>query len=196
MDKLQGGKSLLSFIALLMIIVAAIGAIIYNKGRINFFGCAPAKEICFDGISVSRVHSNCQVDPCPLPKPVKIIGIPNKIIISSPKLGEVIFSPITVSGRARGLWFFEASFPVEIYNSNDKLLGSSPVQFIPQSDEDSWMTAKFVNFQGKIEFSQPSTKNGYILFKKDNPSGLPEYDESFKMPVKFKTSYESKRTDN
>jgi hypothetical protein len=54
------------------------------------------------------------------------------------------------------------------------------------------MTENFINFQGKIEFSQPITETGYILFKKDNPSGLPEHDELFKMPVKFKKSYESK----
>ena len=81
MDKLQGGKSLLSFIALLMIIVVAIGAIIYFRGRINFFGCAPEAETCPDGVSVSRIQANCQVDPCPLPKPVKIVGLPYKIII-------------------------------------------------------------------------------------------------------------------
>ena len=50
------------------------------------------------------------------------------------------------------------------------------------------MTENFIDFQGKIEFSQPSAESGYILFKKDNPSGLPEHDESFKMPVKFKNT--------
>jgi hypothetical protein len=113
MNKLQGGKSLLSFIALLMITVAAIGAIIYNKDRINFFGCAPVEEICSDGVSMSRIYSSCQVVPCPLPKPVKIIGVSDKIIISSPKAEEEVVSPLTVSGKARGVWFFEASFPVE-----------------------------------------------------------------------------------
>lgn len=185
MDKLQGGKSLLSFIMLLMIVVLAIGAIIYNKGRINFFGCAPTKEICPDGVSISRIHSSCQVDPCPLPKPVKIIGIPDKIIISSPKPEEEVAGPLKVSGRARGVWFFEASFPVEIYDSSGKLLGTAPAQFIPKSEDDTWMTENFIDFQGKIEFSQPTTETGYILFKKDNPSGQPELDESFKMPVRF-----------
>ena len=188
MDKLQGGKSLLSFIALLMITVAAIGAIIYFRGKINFFGCAPAEEICPDGVSVSRIYSNCQVVPCPLPKLVKIVGIPDKIIIFSPKPNEEVSSPIEVSGRAMEIWFFEASFPVEIYDSNGKLLGTAPAQFIPKSEDDTWMTENFIDFQGKIEFSQPATETGYMLFKKDNPSGLPEHDESFKMPVKFKNT--------
>lgn len=178
----------MSFIALLMITIAAIGAIIYNKGRINFFGCAPAEEICPDRVSISYIHSNCQVVPCPLLKPVKIVGIPDKIIIFSPKPNEEVSSPIEVGGRARGIWFFEGSFPAQVYDSNNKLLGSAPVQFISTKENDTWMTTEFVNFQGKVEFSQPTTETGYILFKKDNPSGLPEHDESFEMPVKFKKS--------
>jgi hypothetical protein len=186
MDKLQGGKSLLSFIMLLMFVVLSFGAIIYFQGRINLLGCAPAEEICSDGVSVSRIYLNCQVDPRPLPKLPEIIGIPNKIIVYSPGPSEEIASPLEVKGRARGTWFFEASFPVEIYDDNNKLLGSAPVQFTPKSENDTWMTTEFIEFEGKIEFSQPTTKTGYMLFKKDNPSGLSEYDEQFKMAIKFK----------
>ncbi len=35
------------------------------------------------------------------------------IRLSSPRPGEVVTSPLTIRGEARGYWFFEASFPVE-----------------------------------------------------------------------------------
>lgn len=176
----------MSFIMLFMFVVISFGVIIYFQSRINLLGCAPMEEICSDGVSVSRIYSNCQVNPCPLPKPPETVGIPNKIIVYSPKPNEEIASPVEVKGRARGIWFFEASFPVQVYDDNNKLLGSAPVQFIPSKENDTWMTENFIDFSGRIEFSQPATESGYLLFKKDNPSGLPEYDEQFKMPVKFK----------
>lgn len=114
------------------------------------------------------------------------IGIADKLMISSPEPDEKISSPVTVSGKAVGGWFFEASFPVEVYDSNNKLLGSSPVQFVPKSDSDTWMTSDFVDFKGEIKFSQPTTESGYILFKKDNPSGNSAMDESFKLRITFK----------
>lgn len=118
--------------------------------------------------------------------PGGIDSISDKIIVNSPIANAIIHSPITISGQARGTWFFEGSFPVEIYDSNNKLLGSSVVNFNPKSATDTWMTENFVDFEGEIKFSQSTTASGYLLFKKDNPSGNPELDESMKLMIKFK----------
>jgi hypothetical protein len=44
-----------------------------------------------------------------------------------------------------------------------------------------------VPFQANLDFTIPENlERGYLVISKDNPSGLPEYDASFKIPVKFK----------
>jgi hypothetical protein len=110
----------------------------------------------------------------------------DKIIVATPVKDSTISSPVIVTGKAVGTWFFEGSFPVQVYDAKDKLLGSGQAKFVPQSADDTWMTEGSVSFQGEIKFSQPATDNGYILFKKDNPSGLAQNDESYKLPIKFK----------
>lgn len=88
--------------------------------------------------------------------------------------------PVKVSGTARGNWYFEASFPVQVLDSDGTVLGSGPVQA-----QGNWMTTNFVPFIGEIDFSKPKGKTGSIIFKKDNPSGLSEYDDSVSIPVNF-----------
>ena len=36
-----------------------------------------------------------------------------------------------------------------------------------------------------LNFSKPSTQNGYIILEKDNPSGLLEHDDQIRVPVTF-----------
>ena len=48
------------------------------------------------------------------------------------------------------------------------------------------MTDKPVNFLAHLKFKKPKTKTGKLVFKKENPSGLSENDQSFEIPVKFK----------
>jgi hypothetical protein len=144
--------------------------------------CTEEAKLCPDGSYVSRTGPKCRFTACP---EVVITGIPGKLEISSPKNNEIISSPMAFDGKAVGTWFFEGSFPVEIYDSNNKLLGSSSAAFLPLDENDTWMTEEFVNFQGEMEFNKPKTETGYILFKKDNPSDMRELDESFKLPIKF-----------
>jgi hypothetical protein len=112
--------------------------------------------------------------------PIPVTNEESPISVDSPKPDTTITSPISVSGTARGMWYFEASFPVQVYDANGKLLGSSPA-----AAQGEWMTENFVPFTGVIEFSKPETKNGTVVFKKDNPSGMPEHDASYIVPVKF-----------
>ena len=102
------------------------------------------------------------------------------ITVAIPKANQIITSPITVSGEAKGNWFFEASAPVEIRDATGKLLGQGPVQA-----EGNWMTTDFVPFKGTITFTKSTTQTGTITFKNDNPSGLPENERSFSIPIRF-----------
>ncbi|MBU2109898.1 Gmad2 immunoglobulin-like domain-containing protein [Patescibacteria group bacterium] len=171
---------LVIIVIVIVVVIVGVGIWYYQNQKDKGIACTMEAKLCPDGSYVARTLPDCEFAKCP-----EIVGIADKIVINSPKPDEFISSPVTVSGKARGFWFFEASFPAAVYDSNDKQLGIAPVQFVPQNENDTWMTENFINFKGEIIFSKPTIDTGYILFKKDNPSGLPELDESFKLPVRF-----------
>ncbi len=103
------------------------------------------------------------------------------IVVESVKAGDVVSSPLKVSGQARGTWYFEASFPIELRDSSGKILFQGPAQ--AQSD---WMTTEFVPFSVTLTFPKPTTATGTLILKKDNPSGDPAKDQQLEIPVKFK----------
>ena len=96
-------------------------------------------------------------------------GVAGSMEVFSPLDGEEVASPIKISGRARGFWFFEASFPVKLFNYNGELISTSYVT--AQSD---WMTTDFVDFSGEIVFPSTTTGNAFLVLENDNPSGDPE----------------------
>ena len=107
--------------------------------------------------------------------------IPEKetIRVFSPTSGATVKSPLTISGEASG-WYFEGVFPIELVDAEGKVLASGNV-----TAGGDWMTTDFVPFSGKLEFKAGKAKQGTLIFKKDNPSGLPENDASLRVPVKF-----------
>lgn len=100
------------------------------------------------------------------------------IKISSPRPNEKIKSPLVITGEARGNWFFEASFPVKLYDEKNNLLASGVA--MAQGD---WMTENFVPFKAELNFSVTEAQKGSLVLEKDNPSGLPENVDSLKVPV-------------
>ena len=94
--------------------------------------------------------------------------------------GQQIKNGFIVQGKARGPWYFEASFPFELKNANGTVLASGPVQA-----QGEWMTTNFVPFTLPLTFSTPGTATGTLVLKKDNPSGLPEHEDALVIPVTF-----------
>lgn len=116
--------------------------------------------------------------------PPKISNIPyeqgkKNIVVYNLSDYQTIESPITITGRARG-WYFEASFPVKIVDDSGKILAQGPA-----TAQGDWMTADFVDFKITLNFFPNGAAQGKIIFQKDNPSGLPQYDESYEIPVIF-----------
>ena len=111
-----------------------------------------------------------------------------KIIVNLPKANETISSPLEIIGKARGYWFFEASFPVVLLDGNNKEITTvvAQAQSDPATGEVNWMTEDFVDFKALLNFSKPETQNGILILKKDNPSGLPENEEQIEIPIYFK----------
>ena len=56
---------------------------------------------------------------------------------------------------------------------------------IPVTAKTDWMTEDFVGFYAELVFSTPTTSTGVLVLERDNPSGLPEYDDSISIPIKF-----------
>jgi len=103
------------------------------------------------------------------------------IYIDSLQKNKVISSPLTLTGRIPGNWSFEANFPATLVNWNGVIIDQKTAQI--QGD---WMTNDYVQFIITFEFDSPSVdKNGSIILKKDNPSGLIENDDSVEIPITY-----------
>lgn len=111
---------------------------------------------------------------------------PDRIVVASPlPESTVSASPVTIKGRARGTWFFEASAPVDIVNWDGLIIGQG---YISVDAPYSWMTTDFVPFTGTITYDATQLgpyKYGWIIMKKDNPSDDPALDESLEFKILF-----------
>ncbi len=105
----------------------------------------------------------------------------NLIRLTTPRPNEVIKSPLVIKGEARGNWYFEASFPVELQDVN----GVKIAEWYATA-EGEWMTEEFVPFTTTLNFEIPAgMKSGTLILRKDNASGLPEHDDALTIPVLF-----------
>lgn len=101
------------------------------------------------------------------------------IRVSSPRPNQSITSPLTITGEARGNWYFEASFPVTLEDLNGRTIAQGIA-----TAQSEWMTPEFVPFEATLTFAVPG-KAGTLVLHKDNPSGLPEHDDMLRVPVVF-----------
>jgi hypothetical protein len=99
------------------------------------------------------------------------------IEVENPFPGAVTGKTFSVIGRARGGWFFEASFLVKVLDDNGNVLAAVPAQ--AQGD---WMTSDFVPFIAEISVPVTYIGPATLVLEKDNPSGLIENDASISFP--------------
>ncbi len=103
------------------------------------------------------------------------------VVLDTPKYGDLIKSPLGITGKARGTWFFEANLPVTLKDEKGNVLVHQGIQAVGD-----WMTVEYVPFAGTIAFDPGDSTYGVLIIERDNPSGLPEFDASFAIPVRFK----------
>jgi len=101
-----------------------------------------------------------------------------KIIVKKPQPNQAVNSPIEISGQARGFWYFEATFPLQLLDLQGNIISS----YYAQAQGD-WMTEEFVPFTASLEFDVTTQQPATLILKKDNPSGLPEYEDQITIPV-------------
>jgi len=103
------------------------------------------------------------------------------IKVDSPRPNQVVQSPLTITGEARGTWFFEGDFPVSIEDSNGKELGLHYA-----TAEGEWMTEDFVSFTSELEFEEPTTERGVLKLHKDIVADE-DIPDTLIIPVLFET---------
>ena len=103
------------------------------------------------------------------------------IFVDAPLPGAHISSPLILKGKARGIWFFEGDFPVILLDAQGEKIAESYV-----SAKEEWMTENFVTFEGVLHFKGSfSGMRGTLILKKDNPTGLNQFDDALEIPITF-----------
>lgn len=103
------------------------------------------------------------------------------IILDTLKFGDTIKSPFVITGKARGSWYFEGSFPVKLLDS----VSDVPLALQPATALADWMTNDWVPFSVTLRFATPTTATGTLFFIKNNPSGDPANAAAYQVPIKF-----------
>ncbi len=105
------------------------------------------------------------------------------IVVTYPLPQATVTSPLVVRGKARGNWYFEASFPISLVATDGTVL----VETYAQATGD-WMTTDYVPFTATLSYTVPATvtdRHGFLILRKDNPSGEPQFDNALTLPVTF-----------
>ena|SRR5581483_10536417 len=107
--------------------------------------------------------------------------IDNVIEVTAPLKNATVSSPLSITGDARGAWYFEATAPVELRDAAGKVIAQGHI-----TAQGDWMTEDFVPFTATLTFpKQPSGSTGTLVLKNDNPSGDPSRQHELDIPVKF-----------
>lgn len=111
----------------------------------------------------------------------KNVGENKTLVLYNFREGDILQTGYVIEGKIKDNFFFEGTFPILIQDLNGSDLGHS----FAQSKTD-WMTSDYVEFATEpLNFDKKDNKGGYLIFKKDNPSGLPEKDKEIKIKVRF-----------
>lgn len=138
-----------------------LGAVILLGALYLFFGPAPV-EAPTGAEESGYVYENATSD---------------LIQVELPFPGAVTGKSFSVIGKARGYWFFEASFPVVVLDKDGNELTT-----VIATAQDEWMTEDFVPFKADITVPESYIGPATLVLKKDNPSGDPERDASVSFP--------------
>ena len=100
------------------------------------------------------------------------------IVPELPFPGAVTGKEFSVIGTARGNWYFEASFPIDVLDKDGNIL----VQTYATA-QGEWMTTDFVPFKGEVKVPETYTGPATLVLKYSNASGEPERDASISFPI-------------
>lgn len=102
-------------------------------------------------------------------------------IVLYPGKNEKIQSPLIVKGIAPAGWMFEGQLVLKLLDNDRKVIAQGKGV---EEKLGSWTSGNPVSFEGKIIF-EGNAESGYLVVENDNPSGLPENQKTFEIPVQF-----------
>ena len=122
-----------------------------------------------------------------IPKPQEVVlaqaSKDDLISVDSPRIKEKVSSPFTISGKARGSWFFEGSFPVILTDWDGKIIAKGIAKA-----QGEWMTTEYVPFTATLTYTLPAGTlytRGTLILKKDNPSDNRKLDNTLEYEVEL-----------
>jgi hypothetical protein len=101
-----------------------------------------------------------------------------RVVVSSPKANTTVGSTFVAKGEAPGNWFFEASFPIQVRDKDGNVIGRTHANALGE-----WMTTSQVAFSATVNIEGGYTGPATLILMRDNPSGLPENDDSTEIPI-------------
>ena len=174
-------------IAVLILVLAAVGVyyLIINQGQTQMSAVSSFEECAATGNPVMESYPRrCQYQGSTFTEDIgNELEKADLIRIESPRPNQIIKSPLSITGEARGSWFFEASFPVVLVNWDELIIAQGIA-----TAEGEWMTSEFVPFTATLTFTADKSAysdKGTLILRKDNASGLPEHDDALEVPVIF-----------
>lgn len=170
-------------IVLGVVVLLAAAAVLWSRSADKPAAIASFEECAAAGYPIMESWP----PRCAVPNgPSFTLGIGNEleksdlILIENPRPTQQVSSPLEIRGRARGTWFFEASFPVKLLDDSGATLARGIA-----TAQGEWMTTDFVPFTATLTYGVPSVGPGTLVLQKDNPSGLPENDDQLIVPVEL-----------
>jgi len=103
----------------------------------------------------------------------------DRVVVEAPLPGAAVRSPLVVSGRARGGWFFEGEVWLRLLDRDRNVLARGFA-----SARAEWMTPGFVAFEGALEYPRRSgPRRGILVVRRNNPSDDRSLDQALEIPV-------------
>lgn len=121
-------KNFLIFILAVVVIGGIVGYLSYKKqvqNAGNFDECTKIQG----AVILESYPAQCRLGNKTFTQNIgNELEVKDLITISSPRPNQTISSPLNISGKARGTWFFEASFPIKLVGENGKTIAQTAAQ--------------------------------------------------------------------
>lgn len=177
---------------LAVLVIAAIGAalwfmtkpeeqaVVVNDSEIkSFANCAAVYPVMESYPRQCKTKDGrTYAEELPAPEPTYVNASADLIRVSTPTPGSVTGKPVTVMGEARGNWYFEASFPIEVRSAAGAVIATGIAQA-----QGEWMTENFVPFTSTVQIPENFIGEAVLVLMNDNPSGMVENARSVSFPI-------------
>ena len=152
-------------------------AVIIALAAILILAPAPVKTPIVPAVPVAtstpQAPTPSPSESAPSPAPLSA-----SVSVSSPISGATVGHSLSVTGKVPGNWSSEAQFPLMVRDANGNVVGRATGHL--QGD---WQTTALVPFTATIQIDGNFRGLARLVLLKDNPSGLPENDDSMEVPI-------------